>query len=312
MKLIQFHQPGLGKRVGVVTRDEEIIDVTSEETPDVLQLLQLANNEGISIGVILADVQEEVSQDDVLMLGPDNEGDNDKLKFADLDNHPDPDTLHLLMPLDPPEAWGFGVTYKRSADMRDKDSDQNIYSRVYHAERPEMFFKGTATRCTGPNGAISIRSDSTFTAAEPELAYILGVNGEILGYTICNDVSAWDIERENPLYLPQSKIFTGCCAIGPMFVTPSEVDDPYHLNIKCQIFRNGQLAYQGEVNTSQINWKFETLTEFLRRDNPIPHGTVVSTGTGIITPEDMPLADGDIVEIEIDGLGKLSNPVKQL
>ncbi|HHZ92146.1 TPA: 2-keto-3-deoxy-D-arabinonate dehydratase [Candidatus Poribacteria bacterium] len=312
MKLIQFHQPGLGKRVGVVTRDEEIIDVTSEETPDVLQLLQLANNEGISIGVILADVQEEVSQDDVLMFGPDNEGDNDKLKFADLDNHPDPDTLHLLMPLDPPEAWGFGVTYKRSADMRDKDSDQNIYSRVYHAERPEMFFKGTATRCTGPNGAISIRSDSTFTAAEPELAYILGVNGEILGYTICNDVSAWDIERENPLYLPQSKIFTGCCAIGPMFVTPSEVDDPYHLNIKCQIFRNGQLAYQGEVNTSQINWKFETLTEFLRRDNPIPHGTVVSTGTGIITPEDMPLADGDIVEIEIDGLGKLSNPVKQL
>ena len=312
MKLIQFHQPGLGKRVGVVTRDEEIIDVTSEETPDVLQLLQLANNEGISIGVILADVQEEVSQDDVLMFGPDNEGDNDKLKFADLDNHPDPDTLHLLMPLDPPEAWGFGVTYKRSADMRDKDSDQNIYSRVYHAERPEMFFKGTATRCTGPNGAIGIRSDSTFTAAEPELAYILGVNGEILGYTICNDVSAWDIERENPLYLPQSKIFTGCCAIGPMFVTPSEVDDPYHLNIKCQIFRNGQLAYQGEVNTSQINWKFETLTEFLRRDNPIPHGTVVSTGTGIITPEDMPLADGDIVEIEIDGLGKLSNPVKQL
>ena len=312
MKLIQFHQPGLGKRVGVVTRDEEIIDVTSEETPDVLQLLQLANNEGISIGEILADVQEEVSQDDVLMFGPDNEGDNDKLKFADLDNHPDPDTLHLLMPLDPPEAWGFGVTYKRSADMRDKDSDQNIYSRVYHAERPEMFFKGTATRCTGPNGAISIRSDSTFTAAEPELAYILGVNGEILGYTICNDVSAWDIERENPLYLPQSKIFTGCCAIGPMFVTPSEVDDPYHLNIKCQIFRNGQLAYQGEVNTSQINWKFETLTEFLRRDNPIPHGTVVSTGTGIITPEDMPLADGDIVEIEIDGLGKLSNPVKQL
>ncbi|HIA67079.1 TPA: 2-keto-3-deoxy-D-arabinonate dehydratase [Candidatus Poribacteria bacterium] len=312
MKLIQFHQPGLGKRVGVVTRDEEIIDVTSEETPDVLQLLQLANNEGISIGVILADVQEEVSQDDVLVFGPDNEGDNDKLKFADLDNHPDPDTLHLLMPLDPPEAWGFGVTYKRSADMRDKDSDQNIYSRVYHAERPEMFFKGTATRCTGPNGAISIRSDSTFTAAEPELAYILGVNGEILGYTICNDVSAWDIERENPLYLPQSKIFTGCCAIGPMFVTPSEVDDPYHLNIKCQIFRNGQLAYQGEVNTSQINWKFETLTEFLRRDNPIPHGTVVSTGTGIITPEDMPLADGDIVEIEIDGLGKLSNPVKQL
>ena len=312
MKLIQFHQPGFGKRVGVVTRDEEIIDVTSEETPDVLQLLQLANNEGISIGIILADIQEKVSQNTFTVPGPDNEQDSGKLKLADLDNHPDPDTLHLLMPIDPPEAWGFGVTYKRSADMRDKDSDQDIYSRVYHAARPELFFKGTATRCIGPNGEIGIRSDSTFTAAEPELAYILGANGEILGYTICNDVSAWDIERENPLYLPQSKIFTGCCAIGPMFVTSSEVDDPYNLNIKCQIFRDNQSIYQGEVNTSQINWKFDTLTEFLRRDNPIPLGTVVSTGTGIITPEDMPLVDGDIVDIEIDSLGKLSNPVKQL
>lgn len=312
MKLIQFHQPGLGKRVGVVTRDQEIVDVTSRETPDVLQLLQLADNEGISIGVILADIQEKVSQNDIKVFEPSHDEGNGKLKFADLNNHPDPDTFHLLMPLDPPEAWGFGVTYERSADMRDKDSDQDIYSRVYHAERPELFFKGTATRCAGPNEAVGIRSDSTFTAAEPELAYILGTNGEILGYTICNDVSAWDIERENPLYLPQSKIFTGCCAIGPMFVTPSEIDNPYNLNIRCEIFRDDQSIYQGEVNTSQINWKFEILTEFLRRDNPIPLGTIVSTGTGIITPEDMPLIDGDIVDIEIDGLGKLSNPVKQL
>ena len=310
MKLIQFHQPGLGKRIGIVTRDEEVIDVTSEEASDVLQLLKLAHNEGISVGIILADIQEKVSQNTFTVPGPDNE--NNKLNLDDLNNYPDSDTPHLLMPIDPPEAWGFGVTYKRSADMRDQDSEQDIYGRVYHAERPELFFKGTATRCTGPNGAIGIRSDSAFTAAEPELAYVLGANSEILGYTICNDVSAWDIERENPLYLPQSKIFTGCCAIGPMFVTSSEVDDPYNLDIKCQIFRGNQSIYQGEVNTSQINWKFETLTEYLTRDNPIPLGTIVSTGTGIITPEDMPLADGDIVEIEIDGLGKLSNPVKQL
>ena len=310
MKLIQFHQPGLGKRIGIVTRDEEIIDVTSEEASDVLQLLKLAHNEGISVGIILADIQEKVSQNTFTVPGPNK--DNNKLTLDNLNNYPDSDTPHLLMPIDPPEAWGFGVTYKRSADMRDQDSNQDIYGRVYHAERPELFFKGTATRCTGPNGAIGIRSDSTFTAAEPELAYVLGANSEILGYTICNDVSAWDIERENPLYLPQSKIFTGCCAIGPMFVTSSEVDDPYNLDIKCQIFRGNQSIYQGEVNTSQINWKFETLTEYLTRDNPIPLGTIVSTGTGIITPEDMPLADGDIVEIEIDGLGKLSNPVKQL
>ena len=136
--------------------------------------------------------------------------------------------------------------------------------------------------------------------------------GRLLVTPLCNDVSAWDIERDNPLYLPQSKVFYGCCALGPMFVTASEVDDPYNLNIKCTVIRDGTPIYEGGVNTSQINWKFEELTEFLCRDNPVPVGTVVSTGTGIIVPNDLPLAPGDIVEIEADGLGKLSNPVKQL
>ena len=123
-----------------------------------------------------------------------------------------------------------------------------------------------------PNGFIGIRSDSILTATEPELAYVLGEDGEIVGYTICNDVSAWDIERDNPLYLPQSKVFYGCCALGPMFVTASEVDDPYNLNIKCTVIRNDKPIYEGGVNTSQINWKFEELTEFLCRDNPVPVG----------------------------------------
>ena len=116
MKLIQFHQPGLGKRIGIVTRDEEVIDVTSEEASDVLQLLTMALNEGISVGIILADIQEKVSQNTFTVPGPDN--DNNKLNLDDLNNYPDSDTPHLLMPIDPPEAWGFGVTYKRSADMR--------------------------------------------------------------------------------------------------------------------------------------------------------------------------------------------------
>jgi len=209
-------------------------------------------------------------------------------------------------------VWGCGVTYKRSAEMRDDDSEQDIYSRVYNSNRPEIFFKGTKSRCAGPNDFIGIRSDSKLTATEPELAYILGADGEIVGYTICNDVSAWDLERENPLYLPQSKVFYGCCALGPMFVTASEIDDPYNLDVKCTILRNDKPLYEGEVNTSQINWKFEELTEFLCRDNPVPIGTVVSTGTGIIVPNDLPLAPGDIVQIEIGGLGTLSNPVKKL
>jgi 2-dehydro-3-deoxy-D-arabinonate dehydratase len=196
--------------------------------------------------------------------------------------------------------------------MRDDDSEQDIYSRVYYADRPEIFFKATPSRCVGPNGFIGIRSDSTLTATEPELAYVLDDNGEIVGYTLCNDVSAWDIERDNPLYLPQSKVFYGCCALGPMFVTPSEIDDPYNLDMTCAVLRGDEIIYEGSVNTSQINWKFEQLTEFLMRDNPIPFGTVVSTGTGIIVPNDLPLAAGDIVKIEIDGFGILSNPVKQL
>jgi len=240
MKLIQYHLPDQGKRVGIVTREEEIVDVTTEESSTVLDLLKLSIEEGVSLGVILADIQEQVSfrtsssiESRVLASGrgspvdaigeeremstggvPINE--NGKLKLLHLDNPPDPDLPHILPPIDPPEVWAFGVTYKRSADMRDDDSASDIYSKVYFSDRPELFFKATADRCVGSGGSIAIRSDSTFTATEPELAYILGRDGEIIGYTLCNDVSAWDIERENPLYLPQSKIYTGCCALGPM------------------------------------------------------------------------------------------------
>ena len=317
MKLIQFHLPNLGKRVGIVTREEEIIDVTSEESSSVLEILELAHREQVSLGVILADIQEKVATPTPIQLqarpNQENEtAESDGLTLRKLDTAPSENVPHLLAPIDSPEVWGCGVTYKRSADMRDDDSEQDIYSRVYYADRPEIFFKATPSRCVGPNGFIGIRSDSTLTATEPELAYVLGENGEIVGYTLCNDVSAWDIERDNPLYLPQSKVFYGCCALGPMFVTPSEVDDPYDLDMQCTVLRAEEVIYEGRVNTSQINWKFEQLTEFLMRDNPIPFGTIVSTGTGIIVPNDLPLAAGDVVKIEIDGFGTLSNPVKQL
>ncbi len=317
MKLIQFHLPNLGKRVGIVTREEEVIDVTSEASLSVLEILELAHREQVSLGVILADIQEEVATPTPIQIQvrPDEENattESDGLTLKKLDVAPAENVPHLLAPIDSPEVWGCGVTYKRSADMRDDDSEQDIYSRVYYADRPEIFFKATPSRCVGPNGFIGIRSDSALTATEPELAYVLDDNGEIVGYTLCNDVSAWDIERDNPLYLPQSKVFYGCCALGPMFVTPSEVDDPYNLDMTCTVLRGNAVIYEGDVNTSQINWKFEQLTEFLMRDNPIPFGTVVSTGTGIIVPNDLPLAAGDVVEIEIEGFGTLSNPVKQL
>ena len=242
MKLIQFYLPNLGKRIGIVTRDEEVIDVTSEESPGVLEVLALAHKEQISLGVILADIQEKVAPPAPMQLPSFTETENasdepDGLTLKKLDVVPDENVPHLLPPIDPPEVWGCGVTYRRSADMRDDDSEQDIYSRVYHADRPEIFFKATPSRCVGPNGFIGIRSDSVLTATEPELAYVLGGDGEIVGYTLCNDVSAWDIERDNPLYLPQSKVFYGCCALGPMFLTPSEVDDPYDLDMRCTVRR---------------------------------------------------------------------------
>ncbi len=317
MKLIQFHLPNLGKRVGIVTRENEVIDVTSDESPGVLEVLELAYKERVTLGVLLADIQEKVSPPPPMRFtalhGAEPTSDEDNgLTLEKLDVSPDEKIPHLLVPIDAPEVWGCGVTYKRSADMRDDDSEQDIYSRVYYADRPEIFFKATPPRCVGPNGFIGIRSDSVLTAAEPEIAYILGADGDIIGYTLCNDVSAWDIESDNPLYLPQSKIYYGCCALGPMFLTTSEVDNPYSLQMKCTILREEKEIYVGEVNTSQINWKFEQLTEFLMRDNPIPFGTVVSTGTGIIVPNDLPLAPNDVVQIEVEGFGTLLNPVKQL
>jgi 2-dehydro-3-deoxy-D-arabinonate dehydratase len=224
---------------------------------------------------------------------------------------------HLTIPIHPPEVWGAGVTYKRSAEFRDEDAaaakgQKGIYDYVYESPRPELFFKATAARCVGPNAPILVRSDSRLTATEPELAVVLGARGAIVGFTACNDVSAWDLERENPLFLPQSKIYLGCCALGPCLVTPDEVGDPYALQIRCSILRGGKTVFSEAVNTAQFHRRLEELVSWLLRDNVIPPGTVLSTGTGIMVPNELALRDGDQVDIEIQGIGRLSNPVKQL
>jgi 2-dehydro-3-deoxy-D-arabinonate dehydratase len=185
-----------------------------------------------------------------------------------------------------------------------------MYAYVYREERPEIFFKGTSRVCVGPGQAIGIRSDSKFTAPEPELALVLGSNGAIVGYTLANDVSAWDIERENALYLPQSKVYSACCALGPVIITQDELPDPYALEMTCTIQRDGVVRFSGNVSTSKLHRRFETLTEYLLRANPVPAGTVLLTGTGIIVPEDAALASGDMVTIRIPEIGELSNPAK--
>ena len=213
------------------------------------------------------------------------------------------------LPIVPPEVWACGCTYEMSASFRDAEhgTREGMYAHVYQQPRPEIFFKGTARVCVGSGQAIGIRADSKFTAPEPELALVLGAKGEIEGYTLANDVSAWDIERENALYLPQSKIYTGCCALGPVIVTADEMPDPYNLEMTCTVTREGRQIFSGSVSTARLHRKFETLIEYLRRANQTPAGTVLLTGTGIIVPQDAALAPGDVVTIRIPEIGELIN-----
>jgi 2-dehydro-3-deoxy-D-arabinonate dehydratase len=296
MKLLQFYLPEKGQRVGIL-KDDEVLDITSTGLGSTLELVERSISEGTSVDKI-ASAQKTVGT----------------YSYKSLNIIPDKNKPHLLIPIYPPEVWGCGVTYKRSAEMRDEDTTgkRGIYDYVYSAPRPELFFKATSARCSGPNDYIGIRSDSNLTAAEPELAYILGKGNEIIGFTVCNDVSAWDIERENPLYLPQSKIFYGCCALGPVISLNSEISDPYVLDISCRIIRDKEVIFSGEINSSKIKRTFDELTDFLCRDNPTLPGTVMTTGTGIMVPNEYALAPDDIVEIEIEAIGKLSNPVKKL
>lgn len=221
--------------------------------------------------------------------------------------HPEP--LQPLLPVNPPEVWACGCTYETSASFRDAEhgTREGMYAHVYREPRPEIFFKGTARVCVPTGKPIGLRPDSNFTAPEPELALVLGSRGRIVGYTLANDVSAWDIERENALYLPQSKVYDACCALGPTMVTVEDLPDPYNLDMTCVIERDGKEMFSGAVSTAKLHRKFETLLEYLLRANHVPAGTVVLTGTGIIVTAESALAPGDVVTIRIPEIGELRN-----
>ena len=221
------------------------------------------------------------------------------------------DDVDLLLPLEPAEVWACGCTYAPSADFRDGElgTRDGMYSYVHKPEnRPEIFFKGTSRVCVGSGERIGIRRDSAFTAPEPELGVVIGASGRILAYTLGNDVSAWDIERENALYLPQSKVYDACCSLGPVLVTPDEVPDPYSLQMSCQITRDGRVTFSGSVSTSKLRRTVEELVDHLTRSNKVPTPTVVLTGTGIIVEQESALRPGDVCTISVPQIGTLSNP----
>ena len=219
----------------------------------------------------------------------------------------------LLMPIMPPEVWACGVTYIRSRAARESETAaKGIYERVYEASRPEVFFKATPNRCVGPNDNVCIRRDSKWTVPEPELVVLLGAERQVLGFTAGNDMSARDIEGENPLYLPQAKVYNASCSIGPVLVTPTSIGDLEDLTIRLLVKRDGSTAFQGDTKTGLMKRKIPELLEFLIRDNPVPAGTACMTGTGIVPPDDFSLKQDDLIEISIDNIGVLRNPVRQL
>jgi 2-dehydro-3-deoxy-D-arabinonate dehydratase len=226
----------------------------------------------------------------------------------------DPDTLELpppyrlLRPLDPPEVWCAGVTYERSRDARIEESGNDVYALVYDADRPELFLKDAACRRTvGPGEPIGVREDSAWNVPEPEIGLVLGQGGTIDGVTIGNDVSSRDIEGANPLYLPQAKVYAAACAIGPAVLTPPGAG-PFEIAMRI-LADNGRELWSGETSTARMRRTFEELVSWLLRDNPLPPGSVLLTGTGLVPPDELTLRPGQIVEIDVAGIGRLRNPV---
>ena len=220
--------------------------------------------------------------------------------------------VELLAPVDGrTEVWAAGVTYERSRDARIDESEESadVYDRVYSAERPELFFKSVSWRVRGPGRAVSVRADSRVDVPEPELAAVLNYAGEVAGYTICNDMSSRSIEGQNPLYLPQAKIYLGGCAVGPWIRPAWEIPDPYDLTMELTITRDGQVAWQGESSTSGLRRRIPELASYLFREDDFPAGAILSTGTSLVPDLPFTLQAADQVTIRIDGIGELTNPV---
>ena len=218
----------------------------------------------------------------------------------------------LMPPIGNQEIWAAGVTYFRSRDARMEESESSggdrFYDMVYDADRPELFFKATAERTRGHGDKVCIRSDSSWDVPEPELTLAINSNGKIFGYTVGNDMSSRSIEGENPLYLPQAKVYRGSCAVGPCLVVGAAPAKEAMISVK--IKRSGEEVFSGSTEVSQIKRGFDELAEFLFRENEFPKGALLMTGTGVVPDSDFTLSSGDVITIAIDGIGTLENQVE--
>jgi 2-dehydro-3-deoxy-D-arabinonate dehydratase len=260
--------------------------------------------EGDTLGLLAGDDLTAILEDGVL---PEV---TERVTVSDPDTLAPADSWRLLVPVVAPETWAAGVTYERSREARRAESQgRDVYDLIYDAERPELFLKDAGGRRTvGPGGAIAARSDATWTVPEPELAVVLGADARPLAVTIGNDVSSRDIEGANPLYLPQAKIYGGACALGPAVFVPEDWRQDYDIELRI-VDEDGKLVFTDQTSTTSMCRSVAELTDYLRRDNPVPAGSVLLTGTGIVPPDEVTLTAGTVVEIRIAEIGLLRNPV---
>jgi 2-dehydro-3-deoxy-D-arabinonate dehydratase len=287
MSLCRFHTGDPSEaRIGLLTGDHVIPFAANKGPSSIRELLQLTGQQ-------LRDVVAEVRNSDHTPV-------------------PAHDAI-LLAPIDVQEVWAAGVTYLRSRDARmEESSEQDVYERVYNAGRPEIFFKATPSRVSGPGEAVAIRGDSSWDVPEPELALVINAHGETVGYTVGNDMSSRSIEGDNPLYLPQAKMYSACAGLGPVIALADDIADARNLPIGLTIERDGATLLEGETSTDQMARTFDDLVGYLHRYNAFPFGVFLMTGTGIIPPSEFTLEDGDIVSIVINGVGTLTQPVVRL
>lgn len=293
--LVRFHLPDGGERIGIQIDD---------------QIYDLGEHYG-GIGAWLKESAKGVSGA-IAKLESLAQTTRNVYPASLFNQSPNLEQPRLLAPVGGmQEIWAAGVTYERSREARQEEAVDggDVYARVYGAKRPELFFKAHGLNVVGPFGEVGIREDAVWSVPEPELALVMNPAMEVVGFTIGNDMSSRDIEGENPLYLPQAKIYKASCALGPgILLQPS--DDWLDTTIRMRIRRADAVVFQGEVHTSRIRRKVSELVSYLGRSNQFPYGVVLLTGTGIVPPGDFTLVAGDVVEITIDGIGTLVNTVK--
>ena len=275
-----------------------------------------ATNPDVRIGLIAnADIVLDLTDAGIrrmqdLIEHRDLAGELTRLSQAGLPAH-SLDDVRLLTPVESQEVWAAGVTYLRSKQARMEESEfsATAYDRVYDAARPEIFFKSLPDKVVSPGEAVGIRRDAGWNIPEPELALVISSSGHIVGFTIGNDMSSRDIEGENLLYLPQAKIYTASCAVGPWIVVGPGEDDARQWSIRLEIRRGEDVVFAGDTRAGQIKRRFSELIEYLFRSQRFPNGAVLLTGAGVVPPDSFTLEAGDSVRISISGIGTLENPV---